>query len=99
MKSFDDRIPVLFGGEPGADEAVLAEGAWARGLAGHVPGCACCAPRGGAAEALRAFYLARARGERDFALVRVRASAAGEALVRVALAGDLFVAGRFRAGE
>lgn len=94
----DDRIPVLFGGEPAGAEVLLTEEAWSRGLPGHVPGCACCTPRGGAAEALRTLYLARARGEREFARVRVRASPAGEALVRVALAGDVFVAGRFRAG-
>lgn len=97
---FDDaRIPVVFGGAPLPGEAVLAEGAWcAPGRIGHVPGCLCCTPRGGAAEALRALFLAQARGERTFARVRVAAGPAGEAAVRAALAGDLFVAGRFRAG-
>lgn len=95
----DDRIPVVFGGTAGPDEAVL-EGAQLgeAGVAGHPIGCLCCTPREGAAVALRTLFLARARGEREFTRVRVRASPAGEARVRAALAEDVFVAGRFRAG-
>ena len=62
----DDRVAVRFG-PPAADEAVLIEGdasacgrpvarfRLAPALAAHAPGCACCVPRGPAAQALDRF--------------------------------------------
>ena len=107
----DARIPVVFApaATAGGGDAVLIEGdgaapegvAVARfsvALPGHVPACACCAPRGPVAVALHGLFLARARGTAAFfSRVVVLASAAGEAAVRQALAGDAFLAGRYRA--
>lgn len=65
--------------------------------AGPAPGCACCRPRGPVAEALHRLFLARARGASAcFTRVIVAAGAEGEAAVRQALAGDAFLAGRYR---
>src|SRR4051812_17650202 len=108
----DERVPVRFG-PPGAGEAVLVEGEAAAppgrpsarfrpapALAGHVPGCACCVPRGPVAEALGRLFLARARGEVAwFSRVAVVATPAGVAAVRAALAGDQLAAARFRLEE
>jgi hypothetical protein len=108
----DDRLPVRFGA-PEADEAVLAEGSdfvdprrpverfrVAPSLAGHALACACCVPRGPAAEALGRLFLARARGEVAwFRSVAVLATAGGEAAVRAALAEDRIAAARFRLAE
>ena len=108
----DDRIPVRFG-QPEAGEAVLIEGdlplgpgrpvarfRLAAALAGHMPGCPCCVPRGPVAEALGRLFLARARGEVAwFRSIAVIATPAGEAAVRAALAGDQVSAGRFRLTE
>ncbi len=64
---------------------------------GHPPGCACCAPRGPAAEALGRLFLDRARGGRLFRdVVAVTRGPAGKAAVRAALAQDLLAAARFR---
>jgi hypothetical protein len=104
----DDRVAVRFG-PPAADEAVLIEGdastcgrpvarfRLAPALAAHAPGCACCVPRGPAAQALDRLFLARARGEVAwFRSVAVQATPAGEAAVRAALAGDQVSSRRFR---
>jgi hypothetical protein len=105
----DDRVAVHFG-PAAADEAVLIEGdagdACGRpvarfrlspALAGHAPGCACCAPRDPAAQALGRLFLARARGEVAwFRSVAVLATPAGEAAVRAALAHDHVSSCRFR---
>ncbi|MDE2573876.1 MAG: hypothetical protein KGL55_01045, partial [Rhodospirillales bacterium] len=58
-------------------------------------GCACCLPRHGAAAALGALFLARARGEVPF-FRRVLAVVRDAAAVRAALAGDVVTAARFR---
>ena len=106
------RVMVRFG-LPEAGEAALVEGdapappgqPTARfrlkpGLAGHVPGCACCVPRGPVAEALSRLFLARARGEVAwFRTVAVLATPAGEAAVRAEVARDQVSAGRFRLAD
>ncbi len=67
---------------------------------GHLAGCACCAPRGKVAEALHRLFLARARGETGFTTrLVVSAGREGEEAVRQALAGDAFLAGRYRLAE
>ena len=67
---------------------------------GHVFGCACCLPRGAVGQALARLFQARARGEVSFfrEVLTLPLGAAGEAAVRAALAEDVFVAARFRAG-
>ena len=106
----DARIPVVFApaAMAGRGDAVLIEGDGAapEGVAvarfsiarpGHVPGCACCAPRGPVAVALHGLFLARARDPvAFFSRVVVAAGAEGEAAVRQALAEDAFLAGRYR---
>jgi hypothetical protein len=106
----DARIPVVFApaGTAGRGDALLIEGDAATpaglpvarfsvALPGHALGCACCAPRGPVAEALHRLFLARARGTAAFfARVVVTAGPDGEAAVRQALAGDAFLAGRYR---
>jgi hypothetical protein len=63
---------------------------------GHGVGCACCSPRGPAADALTRMFRARATGTAPFFRnVRVLASAAGEEAVREALEGDLVTAARY----
>jgi hypothetical protein len=109
----DGRIPVRFAeaATVAPDEALLMEGdgavaagaavAWFQpaGLGMHAPGCACCAARGPAAEALGRLFLARARGEvAPFrAVVAVARTPAGRRAVMEALTRDPLVAGRFRA--
>ncbi len=64
---------------------------------GHSAGCACCAPRNAAAQALGSLFLRRARG--DVAAFRAVLAAVGvedAALVRAALEGDPLVSGRYR---
>jgi hypothetical protein len=109
----DARIPVVFApaATVGSGEAVLIEGDGAapEGLPvarfsvarpGHVPGCACCAPRGPVAVALHGLFLARVRGTAAFfSRVVVAAGPEGEAAVRQALAGDAFLAGRYRVAD
>src|SRR4051794_22056487 len=65
---------------------------------GHIAGCACCLPRGPAAEALGRLFLARARGEEpSFRLViAVPISGRGKAAIRSALEQDRFVSARYR---
>ncbi|MGA9866022.1 MAG: hypothetical protein WBQ75_06230 [Acetobacteraceae bacterium] len=64
---------------------------------GHAVGCACCRPRGAAAEALSRLYLARVRGTATpFAEVLVvTASAAGRRAVVDAIANDPLTRARF----
>jgi hypothetical protein len=64
-------------------------------MPGHRIGCACCVPRGAAAEALGRLFLARARGEVWF-FRRVVVSVADAAVVREAVLADRLVAGRYR---
>ena len=113
MNSFlDARIPVLFGdaAEAGPTDALLIEGlgAWAAGrawftadaarAAAHPAGCACCTPRGGAAQALSRLMLARGRGDGVFfsRVVVVARSAAGRRAVAQALAEDPLAMAWFR---
>jgi len=104
----DARIPVLpapavdgeraawllEAGHDAPADAVAVE-RFASALPVHPAGCACCAPRGPIAEALRRLFLARAKGP-FFTVVRVAASAAGEAAVRDVLDSDPLVSGWFR---
>lgn len=107
----DMRIPVLFGGSPEPDDAVLVEDGQdipehgytlrfalgAPGTAGHVFGCACCTPRGAAADALARLFRARATGAAPyFGRVLVLASPQGEAALRDALAADVLTQARYR---
>jgi hypothetical protein len=110
----DARVPVAFGSAgDDAEAALLLEGDAApppgrpaerftlpAGAAGHAIGCACCTPRGPAAEALGALFLARARGSVGF-FRRVIAvtSPAGEAAVRAAIGSDPLVSARFRLAQ
>lgn len=102
------RIPVTFGCDVGPSDAVLIEGGSPAPPAAaverfrlpanplHGIGCACCAPRGPAAEALSRLFLARARDAGAlFPRVVVIASESGIAAVRAALAADPATAGRF----
>jgi len=107
----DMRIPVLFGTPPAeTDDVYLAEGDGGPALSGyaeqftlpeakfgHVVGCTCCTPRGPAADALARLFRARATGCAPFfKRVIVRASAAGEAAIRAAIASDMLTAARYR---
>lgn len=109
----DARIPVRFGAleTATAATALLVEGKRMvpEGFAvarfelvptGHVFGCACCLPRGAVGQALTRLFQARARGEVGFfrEVLALPLGAAGEGAVRAALAEDVFVAARFRAG-
>jgi hypothetical protein len=106
--SEDRRIPVLFGQQPEAKDAVLAEDGVAVPAAGYVQrfapsgpahgvGCACCVARGPAAEALAALFRARAMGMAPyFSRVVVLASPAGEAALRTALENDAMARARYR---
>jgi hypothetical protein len=107
----DLRIPVL--GTPGAaGDAYLAEGGFpvpegayvvrftlpAAGF-GHAIGCACCTPRGPAANALAELFRARATGTAPFFKhVVVAASPAGIAAIRAAIEEDVVAKARFRIG-
>ena len=110
----DARLPLRFGtlDRAGPETALLIEGdapapagvAVARfalpiGFPRHAIGCACCAPRGPAAEALGRLFLARARGGIWFREVLAVASPAGQAAVRAALAEDVVTAARFRVAD
>ena len=113
MAFIDARVPVRFAPPDTitAGDAVLIEGTapepeghpvarFTLPVTGHFSGCACCLPRGPVAEALSRLFQARARGEVAFfrAVMAVPATAAGETAIRAALAEDVFVAARFRAG-
>ena len=108
----DARLPVRFGtpDQAGPEAALLIEGdvpapsgvlaaRFVLAQGGHSAGCACCAPRGPAAEALRRLFLTRARGGQLFReVVAVVRGQAGEAAVRAALSDDLLASARFRLG-
>ncbi len=105
--SEDSRIPVLFGQQPEAKDAVLAEEGLAAPEVGYVQrfslgaahglGCACCVARSPAAEALAALFRARATGAAPyFSRVVVLASLAGQAALRAALDGDALARARYR---
>ena len=108
----DARIPVVFAAAAvaGLGDALLIEGEekapdwvpvarFSSAPAAHVAGCACCVPRGPVAEALRLLFLSRARGTSAFFTRLVVATGEkGETAVRQALAGDAFLAGRYRLG-
>jgi len=111
----DARIPVTFAARDAAPNAAfLIEGdrptpanrPAARfrlppAQAAHPPACACCAPAGPAADALRMLFLQRARGDVPFftSVVAILENAAAEAAVRAALADDPVVAARYRLGS
>ncbi len=112
MTASDPRLPVRFGviSDAAPDVALLIEGdapapagiACARFAArpgiGHGAGCACCAPRCPAAEALARLFLARVRGQTApfQAVVAVTSSEAGRRAVRAALGADPMSVARFR---
>jgi hypothetical protein len=103
------RIELVFGGEPGPEDAALVEDGhampetgyavrFALAAFGHAPGCACCTLRGPAADALGRMFRARATGAAPFfRRVMVCASEAGVAAVREAVATDVVTMARFRA--
>lgn len=96
-RMFDARVPVAFGplSEAGDGDAVLA-GPFGP-APGHSAGCACCAPRAPAAEALSRLFTQRARGEvAFFRRVLVVADEADASAVRTALASDPVASARFR---
>ncbi|MDD2860650.1 MAG: hypothetical protein PHI71_06215 [Acidiphilium sp.] len=87
---------VLVAGDAAVTEGVACERFRLAANPLHGIGCACCAPRGSAAEALGRLFLARARGAVPwFSRVVVVADAAGVAAVRAALAGDAVTMARF----
>lgn len=102
------RIPVRFGGNAVPGEALLVEAGntptepgyamffESRTKFGHSAGCACCLPRGPAADALLRMFRARSTGAAPFfQSVRVVASPAGEEAVREALALDVVAKARY----
>jgi G3E family GTPase len=105
--STDPRIPIVMGGEPGPEDAVLVEAGWPAPaqsevftLATHAAGCLCCAGRSGAAEALARLFRARATGSAPFfSRVVVLASPAGQAAVARALGEDVLAQARYRYAE
>ena len=64
----------------------------------HAAGCACCTPRGPAADALARLFLARARGEIPFfqVVVAIPLEVRSHAAIRSALDQDPFVSARYR---
>jgi hypothetical protein len=104
----DMRIPILFGAEPGPDDAALVEDGFAMpttgyaihfapGLPGHAFGCACCTQRGPAAGALARLYRDRATGAAPFfKRITVLASPEGNAAVRTAVETDVVAQARYR---
>ncbi len=113
----DPRIPLRFGGmaQAGAGAALLIEAAEGTPLpaspagiarfvlpaTAHLPGCACCLPRGPVAVALGRLFLARARGEVPFfdTVVAVVQGEAGAKAVRAALQDDVVTRARFRLAD
>ncbi len=95
------RIPILFGAEPGPDDAALVEDGFdmpakgyairfALGLPGHAFGCACCTLR---------MYRERATGTAPFfKRITVLASPEGQAAIRTALTSDVVAQARYRIG-
>lgn len=108
--TIDARVPVRLGAAADAAEgdAVLLEGSLAAGahpaerfepaFSGHVPGCACCTPRSGAARALDRLFQRRARGEVPFfrSVLAVTATPEGDLEVWSALRDDPLASARFR---
>lgn len=94
---WDARVPLRFGAasDAGPGDAVLDGAGWAAPGA-HGPGCACCAPRGAAAQALSDLFMRRARGSVEFRAVLVVAGDGEQTAVRAALAADPVVSARFR---
>jgi hypothetical protein len=106
----DMRLPVVFGGVPGEADAVLLENGRAMPAAGYVmtlslgtpvpghkAGCACCAPRTAAGQALGALFRERATGAAPlFSRVVVLAAPDGEAAIRRAIRDDVIAAARYR---
>ena len=108
----DARLPLCFGSASagGSGTALLVEGempvpdgvALARFTPGpvtlHPGGCACCAARSSAAEALSRLFLARARGDVAFfhSVIAVVSGADGRGAVLAALAADPATTARFR---
>lgn len=99
----EDAVLVEGDGAPVPGRAVAwfrpgAGGAGAGGAGAHAPGCACCLPRGAAAEALTRLFLDRVRGRvpQFRAVLAAVSGAEGEAAVRDAVASDPLVSGRFR---
>ncbi len=100
------RIPIVMGAEPERQDAVLVEDGHPMPATGyaqrfvassHIPGCACCNPRGPAAEALTRLFRDRAIGAAPFFhRVVVLASPSGEAAVREAVAKDVLTRARYR---
>jgi hypothetical protein len=108
------RIPVLFGAAGGrAGDAWLVEAGQAApddvytvmfslpvSAFGHVPGCACCIPRGPAAAAFAAMFRARATNAAPFfTRVIVIASSAGQDAIRAALSNDVLTSARYRLAD
>ncbi len=95
---FDARVPVVFGhaGEAQDGDAVLA--VESGGEAPHDVGCACCAARSPAAQALGRLFAQRARGEVAFFRRVLVDGRRAEAAVRAALQSDPVAAARFRLG-
>ncbi len=109
MPWLDARIPVRLGnvGDARDSDALLVEGETAPprapsalftpNRAAHLPGCACCVPRTGAARALADLFTRRAHGAIEFrAVVAVAASEVGETEVVEALRLDPVASARFR---
>ena len=108
--SADPRIPVLRAAPSSLrpnDAVLLPPGAAAppghpvarlAATPAHVPGCACCPPRGEAGRALGRLFLARARGEVAFfdrVLVLLPSDAAWAEVAR-AVAQDVLASARYR---
>ena len=96
-RMFDARVPVVFGtpSETGDGDIVVA-GPFGP-APGHFAGCACCAPRAPAAEALGRLFTQRARGEvAFFRRVLVVADEAEAGAIRTALETDPVASARFR---
>ena len=94
----DARVPVVFGqvGAPQDGDVVLA--VESDGAPLHDAGCACCAGRSPAAQALGRLFMQRARGEVAFFRRVLIEGHAAEAAVRAALQSDPVAAARFRLG-
>ena len=88
----DARIPVVFGAEPGPQDAVfIPEGGMA-----HPAGCACCLARSPDAAALDRLFLRRVRGDVPW-FTRIVVAGDDPAL-RDALTTDPVLSARFRLG-
>jgi hypothetical protein len=96
----DTRLELVFGvtADAAPGDALLLEGrgtdgpgrAWFAVSAWHAPGCACCAPRNQAGQALSRLWLGRARGEGPlFArVIAVTVTPSGRDAVMAALEAD-----------